>query len=114
MEIALEDRKKINEIFKVLAFSKKEISEHMDKLGERLLMDVIAEALVRNEFAFDESVKTKDDVAKFLLENFEEAEIKSLTDVVFRDVVVEYFSKILKNVSEDKKDEVEEILNSIE
>ena len=114
MEIGAEKGKQIKKMFKILNFSDKEIVDHMDKLGEMLLMDVVAEALVQKEIGFDEEIKDKDDVAKFLLENCSPEEIKDITDIVFRDAVVEYFSKILKNQPEDKKEEVEEILDSIE
>ncbi|NTV40954.1 MAG: hypothetical protein HGA61_01635 [Candidatus Moranbacteria bacterium] len=114
MKIAAGERKKINEIFKVLGLSDKEIIEHMDALGDRLLMDAVAQALVESEDVLGEEIKTKDDVAEFFLKNYSEEEIKNFTDLVFRDAVVEYFAKITKDAPEEKKDMIEEILNSIE
>lgn len=114
MQIALEERKKIQEIFKILEFSSKEIVEHMDALGERLLMDAVAQALVESEDALGEEIKTKDDVAEFFLKNYSEEEIKIFTDRVFRDAVVEYFEKITKNIADNQRNAIEEILNSIE
>lgn len=110
----MQERKKIGEIFKILEFSEKEVVQHMDELGESLLMDVVAQALADSEDTSCDEIQSKDDVADFLLKHYSPEEIKSLTDLVFRDVVVEYFSKLIKDVEDEKVVAIEEILDSIE
>ncbi len=114
MEIDVQNRKKLGEIFKILKFSEKESLQQMDALGERLLLDVVAQALADSEDVTGDEIQNKDDVADFLLKNYSPEEIKSLTDLVFRDVVVEFFAKLIKDVETDKKEQIEEILDSIE
>jgi hypothetical protein len=114
MEVKLQERKKLGEIFKILELSEKEVAQHMDALGESLLMDVVAEALSHSEEGFSGEIESKNDVANFLLKNYSSEEIKSMTDLVFRDVVVEYFSKLMKDVEDEKVAVIEEILDSIE
>lgn len=114
MDISSQEGKKIRKIFKILEYSEKEIVDHMEKLGDRLLMDVVAQALSQSSEGFSDEIKTRDDVAEFLLKNYSSEEIKNMTDMVFRDVVIEYFAGILRNISEDKQSQIEEILNSIE
>ncbi|MEI8343756.1 MAG: hypothetical protein WCF93_02275 [Candidatus Moraniibacteriota bacterium] len=114
MEIDVQNRKKLGEIFKILEFSKKENLKQMDALGERLLLDVVAQALADSDDVLGEEIQSKDDVADFLLKHYSPEEIKSLTDLVFRDVVVEFFAKLIKAVEDDKKEQIEEILDSIE
>ncbi len=114
MKIETEDGKKIEAIFRVLEMPQKEIVEHMDRIGEALLMDVVAEAFAQKDFSPEEELASKDDLAKFLLENCSEQEIKEFTAIVLHDVVVEYFSKMLKELPDEKREEIESILNSIE
>ena len=114
MEIAVAERKKLGEIFKILEFSEKESLQQLEALGERLLLDVVAQALADSEDVLGEEIQSKDDVAEFLLKNYSPEEIKNMTDLVFRDVVVEFFAKLIKDVEADKKEQIEEILDSIE
>ena len=114
MDIGSEEGKKIEEIFKILEISKPEQIEHMDKLGERLLMDMAAEAFIEKSEEFAGEISSKDDVAKFLLEKCSEDEIKEFTARVFRDASAEYFSKLIKDEDDEKKKAVEDILNSLE
>lgn len=114
MKIGTEDGKKLEKIFDVLELSKRERAKHLEKIGEALLMDVAAEAYVAKVDEVDGEIGNKDDVAKFLLENCSEEEIKEFTAIVFRDAIVEYFSKIVKDLPEEKRAEVEIILNTFE
>ena len=112
MKIIEQEVAKIKEIFKILELGEKETQEHFKKLENALLMDMVAEAFAEKGQMMEDANFTQDDVEDFLTDNYEEDEIAEILSRVSRDVMVEYFSKILKNVPEDKLEKVNEILTT--
>lgn len=112
MQIIEKEIEKVGDIFKVLELSPAQTKEHMEKLKKVLLMDMVAEAYAQKGQVMEDVSFTQDDVEDFLADNYEEEEIEEILSRVSRDVMVEYFSKILKNVPEDKLEKVNEILTA--
>lgn len=112
MQIIKDEVKKTLEIFSVLGLSEKETKQHIENLKNALLMDMVAEAYAEKGQMMDDVSFTQDDVEDFLTDNYEEEEIEEILARVSRDVIVEYFSKILKNVEEEKLVKVNEILTA--
>jgi hypothetical protein len=110
MQIIDKEVEKTKEIFKVLEFPEKTEKEHVEKLKNALLMDMVAEAFAEKGQMMDDANFTQDDIEDFLTDNYEDGEIEEILSRVSRDVVVEYFSKILKNVEEEKLTKVNDIL----
>jgi hypothetical protein len=71
---------------------------------------MVAEAYAEKGQMLEDVHFTQDDVEDFLTDNYEEEEIGEILNRVSRDVVVEYFSKVLKGAPEDKIEKVNEIL----
>ena len=103
---------KTKEIFNILELPEKETLQHIKNLKNALLMDMVAEAFAEKGTMMEDANFTQDDVEDFLTDNYDEDEIVEILSRVSRDVVVEYFSKILKNVPEDKLVKVNEILTA--
>ena len=101
---------KTKEIFNILELPEKEKTQHIKNLKNALLMDMVAEAFAEKGTMLEDASFTQDDTEDFLTDNYDEGEIEEILQRVSRDVVVEYFSKILKNVSEDKLEKVNELL----
>ena len=112
MYIIEEEVKKTQEIFNILELPEKETLQHIKNLKTALLMDMVAEAFAEKGQALEDANFTQDDVEDFLTDNYEEDEITEMMGRVSRDVVVEYFSKILKNTPEDKLVKVNELLTA--
>lgn len=112
MQIIREEIKKTLEIFSVLDLPEKETKQHLKNLESALLMDMAAEAFAEKGQMAEDISFTQDSVEDFLTDNYDEEEIAEILARVCRDVVVEYFSKILKNVPEDKVAKVNEILDA--
>jgi hypothetical protein len=112
MQIIDKEIEKTREIFKVLELSEKASKEHVEKLKNALLMDMVAEAFAEKGQMLEDVNFSQDDVEDFLTDNYEEGEISEILSRVSRDVVVEYFSKILKNVEEEKLVKVNDILTA--
>ncbi len=110
MKIIDEEVKKTLEIFKVLELNPVQKAEHVEKLKNAILMDMVAEAFAEKGQMLEDVNFTQDDVEDFLTDNYEEDEIAEIMSRVSRDVIVEYFSKILKGAPEDKIEKVNEIL----
>ncbi|MDD5397226.1 MAG: hypothetical protein PHW24_04180 [Candidatus Moranbacteria bacterium] len=110
MKIIDDEIKKVVEVFAVLELTPTQAKEQAEKLKNALLMDMVAEAFAEKGQMMEDANFTQDDVEDFLTDNYEEEEIEEILSRVSRDVVVEYFSKILKNVEEDKLVKVNEIL----
>ncbi|EKE25411.1 MAG: hypothetical protein ACD_5C00169G0001 [uncultured bacterium] len=112
MQIIDAEIKKTLEIFSTLELPEVEKKQHIKNLKNALLMDMVAEAFAEKGQMMEDANFTQDDVEDFLTDNYEENEIEEILQRVSRDVVVEYFSKILKNVSEDKLVKVNDILTA--
>ncbi len=112
MQIIDEEIKKTIEIFNVLALGEKETKQHVKNLKSALLMDMVAEAFAEKGQMMEDANFTQDDIEDFLTDNYEDGEIEEILARVSRDVIVEYFSKILKNAPEDKLEKVNEILTA--
>jgi hypothetical protein len=112
MQIIKEEIKKTSDIFKVLELSENETKEHLKNLENALLMDMAAEAFAEKGQDLEGTSFSAEDVEDFLLDNYDEKAIEEIFSRISRDVVVEYFSKILKNVDEEKVVKVNEILTA--
>jgi hypothetical protein len=112
MQIIDKEIEKTKEIFKVLELSVKVEKEHVEKLKNALLMDMVAEAFAEKGQMMEDASFTQDDIEDFLADNYEKGEIAEILSRVSRDVIVEYFSKILKNVEEDKLVKINDILTT--
>ncbi|MDD5464237.1 MAG: hypothetical protein PHP62_03750 [Candidatus Moranbacteria bacterium] len=112
MQIIDEEVKKTQEIFKVLELAPAQTKEHIEKIKNALLMDMVAEAFAEKGQMMEDASFTQDDIEDFLTDNYEEGEIAEILSRVSRDVIVEYFSKILKGATEDKIEKVNEILTA--
>ena len=112
MKVITEELKKTHEIFKILEFSEKQTKEHLEKLKTALLMDAAAEAFAEKGHFPEYTNFTQEEVEDFLLDNYDEKEIEGIISRVSRDVIIEYFSKILKSVPEEKMKQIDEILKS--
>lgn len=112
MQIIDNEIKKVTEIFKILEFTPTQTKEHTEKLKNALLMDMVAEAYAEKGQMLEDVSFTQDDVEDFLTDNYEESEIEEILSRVSRDVIVEYFSKMLKSATEDKLAKVNEILTA--
>lgn len=112
MQIVDKEVKKTEDIFKLLEFSKEQRIEHEEKLKNALLMDMAAEAFAEKGQELEGISFSPEDVEDFLTDNYEEAEIVEIFGRVSRDVIVEYFSKILKGAPEDKLEKINEILTT--
>lgn len=112
MQTINEEVKKTIEIFNILALGEKETKQHIDNLKNALLMDMVAEAYAEKGQVMDDVNFTQDDIEDFLTDNYEQEEIEEILSRVSRDVVVEYFSKILKNAEEEKLVKVNDILTA--
>lgn len=112
MQIIKDEVKKTAEIFKILELPEKETKQHLKNLENALLMDMAAEAFAEKGQTVEDASFTQDDVEDFLTDNYDEDEIVEILARVSRDVVVEYFSKILKSATEDKIEKVNEILTA--
>lgn len=110
MKIVDEEIKKVVSIFAVLEMTPELAKEHAEKLKNALIMDMAAEAYAEKGQMMEDVSFTHDDVEDFLIDNYEEGEIEEILSRVCRDVMVEYFSKILKGAPEDKIEKVNEIL----
>jgi SpoVK/Ycf46/Vps4 family AAA+-type ATPase len=110
MQIIDKEVEKTKEIFKILELPEKAVKEHTEKLKNALLMDMVAEAYAEKGQMMEDASFTQDDIEDFLTDNYEEGEIEEILSRVSRDVIVEYFSKILKSVTEDKLVKVNDIL----
>lgn len=110
MQIIDKEVEKTLEIFKALELPEKAIGEHEEKLKNAILMDMVAEAYAEKGQMLEDINFTQDDVEDFLTDNYEESEIEEILSRVSRDVIVEYFSKILKSAPEDKIAKVNELL----
>lgn len=110
MQIIDKEIEKIEEIFKMLEFSEKVTKEHTEKLKNAILMDMVAEAFAEKGQMMEDANFTQDDIEDFLVDNYEKSEIEEILERVSRDVIVEYFSKILKGVDEEKLVKVNDIL----
>jgi len=112
MQIINKEVEKTLEIFKILELNQLQTKEHVEKLKNAILMDMVAEAFAEKGQMLEDVSFTQDDVEDFLTDNYDEDEIAEILSRVSRDVIVEYFSKALKNVPEDKLEKVNEILTS--
>jgi hypothetical protein len=112
MQIIDKEVEKTKEIFKVLELPEKMVKEHTEKLKNSLLMDMVAEAYAEKGQMMEDVSFTQDDVEDFLTDNYDEGEIEEILSRVSRDVIAEYFSKILKGASEDKLVKVNELLTA--
>ncbi|NTW26795.1 MAG: hypothetical protein HGA36_00505 [Candidatus Moranbacteria bacterium] len=112
MQIIDEEVKKVMEIFTILELKPVQIKEHVEKLKNAILMDMVAEAFAEKGQMLEDINFTQDDVEDFLTDNYDESEIVEILERVSRDVVVEYFSKILKSAPEDKIAKVNEVLTA--
>lgn len=112
MMIVDSEIKKTLEIFNILELPEVETKQHLKNLKNAILMDMVAEAFAEKGQAMEDASFTQDDVEDFLTDNYDENEIEEILQRVCRDVVVEYFSKILKNAPEDKLEKINEILTS--
>lgn len=112
MQIIDEEVKKTVEIFNVLELSEKEAKQHIKNLKSALLMDMVAEAYAEKGQMMEDANFTQDDIEDFLTDNYDEGEIEEILARVSRDVIVEYFSKILKNAPEDKLEKVNDLLTA--
>ncbi|MEI7891069.1 MAG: hypothetical protein WCI36_03810 [bacterium] len=112
MQIIDQEIKKTIAIFAELEFSEKMVKEHVEKLKKALLMDMVAEAFAEKGQMIENAEFTQEDVEDFLTDNYEEDELEEILARVSRDVIVEYFSKILKGAPEDKIAKVNDILTS--
>ena len=110
MKIIDSEIKKTNDAFKALGFSQNQIAEHTEKLKNVLLMDVAAEAFAEKGQISDDAEFEKDAVEDFLLDNYDASELDEIVQRVARDVVLEYFMKLLMGESEDKKSKVNILL----
>lgn len=100
------------EIFAILELTPTQAKEHAEKLKNDLLMDMVAEAYAEKGQMMEDVSFTQDDVEDFLSDNYEEEEIEEILQRVSRDVIVEYFSKILKGVDEEKLVKINDILTT--
>ncbi|KKQ53479.1 MAG: hypothetical protein US70_C0003G0022 [Parcubacteria group bacterium GW2011_GWD2_38_11] len=112
MQIIDEEVKKTLDIFKILELTPAQTKEHIEKLKNVLLMDMVAEAFAEKGQMLEDANFTQDDIEDFLMDNYDEDEIREILGRVSRDVVVEYFSKILKDADEDKLSKVNDILTA--
>ncbi|EKD58441.1 MAG: hypothetical protein ACD_56C00123G0001 [uncultured bacterium] len=112
MQIIENEIIKTLEIFDILELPEVEKIQHIKNLKSALLMDMVAEAFAEKGQGMDDASFTQDDVEDFMADNYDEGEIEEILSRVSRDVVVEYFSKILKNVPEDKLEKVNDILTA--
>jgi hypothetical protein len=112
MDIIDVEVKKTLPIFKVLALPEKDIAEQVKKLKDVLLMDVAAEAYAEKGHMFDDVEFSKDEIEDFLLDNYEKEELEQIAERVAGDVVAEYFMKITKDVPEEKRFEINQIIKS--
>lgn len=111
MKIIDDEIKKVVGIFAVLEMTPELAKEHAEKLENALIMDMAAEAFAEKGQSLEDASFTQDDVEDFLTDNYEQDEIEEILARVCRDVMVEYFSKILKGAPEDKIEKVNEILS---
>lgn len=111
MKIVDDQIKKVVGIFAALEMTPQLAKEHAEKLKNALVMDMAAEAFAEKGQTMEDAIFTQDDIEDFLTDNYEEEEIEEILNRVSRDVVVEYFSKILKSAPEDKIEKVNEILS---
>jgi hypothetical protein len=112
MQIIDNEIKKIADIFQILELTPTQTTEHKEKLKNAILMDMVAEAFAEKGQMLEDADFTQDDSEDFLTDNYEEGEIEDILQRVSRDVIVEYFSKVLKNVDEDKLVKVNEVLTA--
>jgi hypothetical protein len=112
MQIIDDEVEKVDEIFKALGIGEKETAQHVKNLKSALLMDMVAEAYAEKGQMMEEASFTQDDIEDFLTDSYEEGEIEEILARVSRDVIVEYFSKILKNAPEDKLAQVNDVLTA--
>lgn len=110
MQILEKKIEKAKEIFKLLGFNAERQKEQGEKLENLLMMDMAAEALAEKGIVPEGADFAVDEVENFLLDNYEESELEDLAKRVTRDVVVEFVSKLAKEVDEEKKAQIEEIL----
>ena len=112
MQIIDEEVKKTLEIFSILELKPAQAKEHVEKLKNALLMDMVAEAFAEKGQMLEDVNFTQDDVEDFLTDNYDEGEIEEILSRVSRDVIVEYFSKILKGAPEEKLVKINDILTT--
>jgi hypothetical protein len=112
MQIIDEEVKKTLAIFNILELPQEEAEKHVKKLQDALLLDMAAEAYAEKGHMFSDVDFTQDGVEDFLMDNYDEKEIEEVLARVSRDTIVEYFSKILKDVPEEKMEKINEILES--
>ncbi|EKE25577.1 MAG: hypothetical protein ACD_5C00111G0001 [uncultured bacterium] len=112
MQIIDSEIKKTDEIFKILELPEVEKKQHIKNIKNAILMDMVAEAFAEKGQEMENANFTQDDVEDFLTDNYEENEIEEILQRVLRDVMVEYFSKILKGAPEDKIAKVNDVLTS--
>jgi biopolymer transport protein ExbD len=112
MEIVTKELSKTLEIFKILGAKQGETKQHLEKLKNALLMDAAAEAFAEKGHFPEDGNFSQEEVEDFLLDNYDQEEIEQIVLRVSRDVIVEYFSKVLKNVPEDKLEQVDLILKT--
>jgi|SRR6266702_77186 len=112
MQIIDKEVAKTKEIFKILELNEKQANEHVEKIKDVLLMDMVAEAYAEKGQMIEDTNFTQDDIEDFLTDNYEADEIKEILSRVSRDVIVEYFSKILKGAPEEKLVKINEILTT--
>lgn len=110
MNIIDKETEKTREIFKVLEISPSETQKQIENLKQVLLMDMVAEACAEKGQTMEDVNFTQDEVEDYLTDNYEEKELEEILSRVSRDVMVEYFSKILKGAPEDKIEKVNAIL----
>lgn len=113
MQIIKDEVKKSFEIFKVLEMNEAQTKKHLEQLEKAILMDMVAEAFAEKGQMMEDANFTQDDIEDFLTDNYEEAEIEEILQRVSRDVIIEYFSKALKDAPEDKIEKVNAILDGI-
>ena len=110
MHIVDEEIKKTVAIFEILEMKPSQMKEHTEKLKNSLLLDMAAEAFAEKGQMLEDVNFTQDDVEDFLTDNYDEGEIEEILSRISRDVIVEYFSKILKGVDEERLVKVNAIL----
>lgn len=108
MKIEME---KVRKVLMILGYSDAEAGVQLDKLGNVLMMEIAAEALLKKGYESKSDIPNKEEIADFLQEHYSEEEIKELIGDVSNNVVGGYFAEIMKHISDEKKVLIKKMLD---
>lgn len=112
MDITNNEIKKIRKVLEILNFKPDEIDKAVVQIEKIMTAKIFTEVLERKNFKPKNKKYDFEEVRNFLDDNYSKDEMAAVVKEVGTEFIANYFSSILKNVSEDKFEEIKVAIQS--